>query len=285
MILAGRSPALAQDVYKWKDEKGQWKISNTPPPVQNQRDVVNATACVPLKARRGAPSEILRSFRQLIHIFKPSACKFKLIDISTYDQRPRFAYRLQVKNSSPDPEKVFGGISFLDCSGAPLSMLALGGTQIGAGQTTEISGEVSLGPQTQDIPVAMMKNIGRFSVALKGADVSQGYQAPYTAYDHSAGYRNQSRGYGHVRILWTRLSGVVGESYVGGDVINAGISRATNVRVKFTIHNPQGGVATTGTALVNPPDLEPGARGTFRERITLLDLNGHSASSEAEWSP
>jgi hypothetical protein len=289
IILAAFSSGLAQDVYKWKDTKGQWKFSNTPPPFQEQRDasgpiVQHGTPCVPLKL--GEVRQVKSFDRSATHPhLQAVGLQVKLIDISTYDQRPRFAYRLQVNNSSDDDDQVFGGISFLDCSGTPLAALSLGGTQIRAGQRTELSGEVSIGPQTQNIPVAMMKNVGRFSVVLKGADLAQGYQAPYAAYDYSAAYRNQSRGYGHVRILWTRLSGVVGESYVAGDVINAGHGRATNVRAKFTIHNPQGGVATTGTALVNPPDLEPRARGTFRERITLLDLNGHSASSEAEWSP
>jgi hypothetical protein len=127
-------PALAgeQDVFKWKDEKGQWKFSNTPPPPEHgqQESIAPLPSytgeCTPFTI--GEARQLQSPARSLSHPhLQVVGLQIKVID--TGHSHSRFSWRLQVRNSSSQQENLYGRIKFFDCSGFLLGEASLPQTQ------------------------------------------------------------------------------------------------------------------------------------------------------------
>jgi len=276
LFAAANAPA-AEDVYKWKDEKGQWKFSNTPPPPEhNQSDTIAPLSqdggnCTPFTMGEARELKSPRSSNPDLQII---GVQVKLVDVS--NQVAKFSWKLQLRNLSNQTENVTGNVNFLDCTGFLLGRGSLNATRLAAGQTIELAGDGSTWGK-------MAHNVGRFNVELSGMPMTSRTQQ--SVYPSASGYTAPRMDFGLVRLLWSRLEGVVGESYVAGEVVNSGPGTANNVAVKVTVTSRQGTVAATGTAEVEPATLPPGARGSFRQRVTILAIEGHRATVEPQWWP
>ena len=278
IILVMPSPAAAHDIYKYKDEKGQWKYSNAPSPPEQRETIAplprSAGDCTPFtigEARELKSSPSWSSYPNLQIL----GLQVKLVDVSY--QLTRFSWRMQIRNISSRQESVFGDVNFLDCSGFLLGRVSMNRTSIAAGHTIEMSGQGSVWGK-------MAHSVGRFSVELSGTSLPKPpvqLNSPLPPLRIAPPHPAQ---FARVGLRWSRLAGVVGDSYVSGEVENTGPSRANDVRVRISVLTPQGAIATTGTVEVNPSTLAPGAGGSFRQRVTIPAIEGFSTKVEPEWS-
>ncbi|HEY1268718.1 MAG TPA: DUF4124 domain-containing protein [Candidatus Binatia bacterium] len=286
--------AIGQDVFKWLDEKGQWKFSNTPPPdPPSPRDAIESLAqptgsCVPFamgEARQLKPSALVSNHPYVA----PLGFQLKLIDIN--QQSARFAWRLQVKNWGSRQETIYGNIKLLDCAGFQLSEANLSNTAAASGKVLELSGQISVYGKMAD-------KVGRFTIAVSSTNPPQ---APteripaYPTYPGSQGY-GTGTGYGgfgygartgsYVTVVSTQVDGSPGNMYVSGDVLNSGSDVAINIRVRYTVKR-QGWTVASGIAAVVPGNLAPGGHGLFRQKLNVptTETQGYAVTSEAEWSP
>ena len=113
--------ASAQDIYKWKDEKGQWHFSQTSPPnnvsvekftLPSRPTTLPAdTPCSPFK-----PGETRRS----LATDNSDTSVVQIIDLSVkmIESRSgvaRFAWKLIVKNNTARSPTVMGVFKLMDC--------------------------------------------------------------------------------------------------------------------------------------------------------------------------
>lgn len=162
-LLVFPTLAGAQDIYKDKDEKGQWKFSNAPPAdLQHQGSIapVPGPDCTPFKigeARR-LHSSVLRQSYPLLEIV---SFELKLLDISPGPRSAaQFEWRLQIRNSASYQEHFWAIVKFLDCSGFVLGEASLPQTPVPPGPVVEIFGRAK-------VDGVMSRTIGVFSVAVR----------------------------------------------------------------------------------------------------------------------
>jgi len=155
----------AQDVYKYKDESGKWKFSNTPPPYPDQRERAAPLSqagrdCTPFKVgevRRLSSSAIPRSYPDIEVV----SFELKLLDIGPGPRSAaRFEWRLRIRNSAPHQEDFSTIINFLDCDGFPLGQERLPGTRLPTGQIVEVFGVTK-------VDGVMSHTVGVFNVAVR----------------------------------------------------------------------------------------------------------------------
>jgi hypothetical protein len=163
IVLAMPFLSHAQDIYKHKDEKGQWKFSNTPPLEQREMAAPMLQAagdCAPFKL---GEARDVNSTRSATHPhLEATYVQVKLVDINR--DVYRFAWRVYVRNSSSQEENVFGDMEYLDCSGFRLGGHNIRNTRVAARQTMEITGN-------DPIMGKMAHTAGRVAVAIRAVTI------------------------------------------------------------------------------------------------------------------
>ncbi len=162
-FLALPTLTAAQDFYKYKDDKGQWKFESAPPAdLRHQGSIapVPGPNCSPFKigeARRLPSSAIMQSYPRLEVV----SFELKLLDVSPGPRKAaQFEWRLQVRNSASYQEHFWAIVKFLDCSGFLLGEASLGQTPVPPGPVVEVFGRTK-------VDGAMSHTVGVFSVAVR----------------------------------------------------------------------------------------------------------------------
>ena len=117
MICAGT--AAAQDIYKWKDDKGQWQFSQTPPKggveklpgVNKPLDLPRDVSCTSFKIGESRTSLAERPGHNSPVAF--GDVQVKLIEQT--EGSSRYAWKVIVKNVSGRPLAAAAVIKLMDC--------------------------------------------------------------------------------------------------------------------------------------------------------------------------
>jgi hypothetical protein len=277
IVMPNLSPA--QEIYKSKDEKGQWKYSNMPGSAEQSSTTIvplpqSGGDCKPFAV--GEARELKSASSWSSHpTLQIMGLQVKLVDAST--QATHFSWRMQIRNMSFRPESVFGDVNFLDCSGFLLGRSGIARTSVAPDRTIELSGRGSVWGKTA-------YSVGRFGVDLSGTPM------PSSSVERTESLPllrmpPELTQFPRVVLRWSRLEGVVGNSFVVGEVENTGPVQANEVRVGVVILSPKGIVVTNGTTDVSPSTLVPAARGSFRQRVTLAGIQGYKVQVKPEWTP
>lgn len=268
IVLFLSSSVLAQTIYKWKNEKGNWHFGQSPPVgvrETERRSLPQSKAPTAIEPNPNEPScstftiGETRQFKE----FTPST-DFPHLQVSDFQVRlvdsnkevSTFSYKLLVRNNSRQRDAVRGTFELLDCSGFSLAEEPIAAHAIAGGEEITITGSKAIFGATG-------LKVGRFQASFKGA--------PKRSAD--------------VRVYYTQLQNTGSEIYFVGEVTNIGSSTAHNVKVTFMIKDERGSERPKDIVEVSPSDLKPGQTGIFRKRVFFLsDTRGYGWYSEAQWS-
>jgi hypothetical protein len=267
-------PALAQDIYKWKDEKGQWHFSQTPPAaaVRDASTIKDNSLpekmktdepCIPFKVGETRTPKAISPSTETPQISLKDI-QIKLIEKGS--DWTRFSWQAKIVSTSAVRERVAARLTLYDCSGFPVIQDE---TRI---EPVAPGGELSVGGRPY-ISGAGALTVGRFTLgagALKPSPETQAVRFE-TIPD--------------VRVLWTRFeqSGPSEISLIG-EVFNAGLAKARNVQIRYMVNTKENVKLVEGKQATSPADIEPGASAIFKTRIAALQyLAGHTASTEVEF--
>lgn len=268
--LFSSSSSIAQTIYKWKDEKGNWRFSDVPPtatPGVEQRSMPQSKKSGTSPPNPIADEPSCRVFKvgetRQFKEYTPSP-DFPHLQMSDFQVRlvdaskdvSTFSYKLVIRNASRQRDAIQGTFELMDCNGFSLASEPVAAQAIAAGDEITVSGSKTVFGE------AGLK-VGRFRASFKGA--------PKRTAD--------------VRVYYTQLQNVGSEIYFAGEVTNVGLAIARNVKVTFVIKDERGLERPKDIAEVSPPDLKPGQTGIFRKRMFFLsDTRGYGWYSEAQWS-
>jgi len=271
------SPALAQTIYKWKDEKGNWRFSDTAPsttqgveqrtlPRSMPEQLPKEELCGPFKIGETRTFKAFKPSPDLPHL---QTSDFQMRLVEKTDAYSTFSWHLVVKNTAIEREGVRGTVSWKDCDGFMLAEAELTPTAVIAGGEATITGKKTIfGP-------AALK-VGRFGASFSG-------QHPVRTEKEVK--QTESYKKPDVRVYYTQLQNTGSEIYFVGEVANVGLAVARNVKVNFVIKDERGLERPKDIAEVSPPDLKPGQTGIFRKRVFFLsDTRGYGWYSDAQWS-
>ena len=164
LFFFAASPAFAQEVYKWKDDKGNWNFSHTPPTGKSAEKPLWVDK--PIKLPRGLPCEPFKPGEAREPIaYDPGrnspvamiSAEVKMTDGDA--QRARFAWKITVKEVSGRPQVVGGVVKMMDCEMFPIAEESLKLTRLEAYQQIVLTGD------TQIIGDRANK-VGRYSVGI-----------------------------------------------------------------------------------------------------------------------
>lgn len=277
LLVLFASILSAQTIYKWKDEKGQWHFSQTPPP--NAQGVEKRSMPMPMALE--LPKEAPCSSFELGEIrrfkaYRPSD-DFPLLQMTDFSMQLLeanrshyvFSWKLSVKNNSTDREAVSGTVKLLDCYDFPITEQQIAAVAIRPGEEHGFGDRVVI-----SMPTAL--KVGRFSASYGGVKSARSADKetrpdPYRKPD--------------VRVYYTQLQDLGDGIYFVGEVHNVGSATARNVKVSFSITNDRAMDVGKDTAEVAPSELRPGQTGMFRKRVLFLTTNrGYGWYSKAESS-
>lgn len=264
------SIGLAQQIYKWKDENGQWRFSQTPPPdaakIEEQsqgRATISCSTFKPGEIRQAGEYPPSPEFPHLMVV----DLQVRLLE--SKKERATFSWKMVVRNSSVSRDTVRGALRFMDCKDFPLAKDAIGPEAAPPGQETTITG-------TKTISGPVAGKVGRFGVSLTGA--ASKAKAPLS----SAAKKKPSPA--NLKIISARIEGAPPETYFTGKIVNSGSSVAPNVRVSFTIKTVEGVVATRSSVVPKPADIPPGGEAFFKQRVGLTGSSRYTWSTELDWT-
>ncbi len=272
------SDAGTQQVYKWKDEKGQWRFSQTPPPNTQGVEQRSMPQSLPYEMPKDEPCSVFK----VGEVRKPKAVRpsfdVPYLQIKEFELRlleaskgySKFSWRITVQNTAPQRERVQGIVTLLNCEMFPIVTDKSDLIAIGGGEEQIINGSKIISGESSN-------KVGRFNVSLGRVEPATAQQPPAKAPSYLKP---------RVSVIATNLyrandSGI----YFSGEVYNAGSAVARNVKVSFTIKNESGIAIEHGIVPVEPSDLKPGGSAIFQKRVFMLSSpSGYSWFSEAEWS-
>lgn len=272
------APSLsAQTIYKWKDEKGQWHFSQTPPaggqkierrelPMPLPYEIPQDEPCAPFKAGetrkpKAARPSVETPYLQIV------GSEVRLLEAGKSSSK--FSWKMRARNTAPQSETVQGVLTLLNCELFPIAIDKSELATIPGGSEITLSG-------TKTIVGDLASNVGRFNIGLghleKTATEPTEKNLPYSK--------------PRVAVIATNLYRASDSNiYFSGEVYNAGSAVARNVKVSFTIKNENGNVVDRGTVSVEPSDLKPGGSAIFQKRIPgITQPPGHSWFTEVEHS-
>jgi hypothetical protein len=159
--------AAAQDIYKYKDERGQWKFTNAPPSdLSHQGSIapVPGPDCTPFKV--GETRQLhLSTIWQSSPPLEVVGFGLRLIEIvSAPRDSAQFEWRLQMRNSATYQDHFWGTVKFLDCSGFVLGEASLPTRLVPPGPVVEFFGRAK-------VVGAMSSKIGVFDLAVRSSGV------------------------------------------------------------------------------------------------------------------
>lgn len=275
--------ASAQDIYKWKDKKGQWHFSDqAPPPNASNVEQRSVPRLIPYELRKDRPCSPFEPGE--IRHFKanrPSEDFFhlELIDLSlqrveSSTTTSSFSWKLTVKNNSTRRDAFGGVIKLLDCYDFPVAEQPIKWTALRPGEQTTVNGIIAVAATTA-------LKVGRFSGSWSGLNSSKSAEPEKRAAPAMAPMSRPA----DLRIYWTQLQNTSTGIFFYGEVMNAGGRTASHVTVSFIIKTEHGATVTRDVATTEPATLRPGETGFFRKRVPFLTgVGGHSWTSKAEYS-
>ena len=250
LLCLSVSTLNAQTIYKWKDEKGTWHFSQTPPTVKEPGLTEIKLPQAPLSTERAKGG----TARPQVYLsIKDAELKMEdggLLVVGT------------IINRGLDFEK---GVEV---------RVQLGGDD--GWVLSESKSETSprhLQPRGAGAFVFKINTDKAVSVAIltrddqKKLDISEDLRRQI-AKARPAPVAAKPR----VSVISTNLYRAVDSNiYFSGKVYNAGSAIARNVKVFFTIKNQSGHAVERNSAFVDPADLKPGGEGIFQRTVTLND--------------
>jgi hypothetical protein len=164
IILAVPTSSAAQDIFKWKDDKGQWKFSNSPPLDESHAETAKP---VTQPGRNCAPFKIGETRR--LPGFTPWPTSFPKLEVLRFDLKlmeigpgprgaARFQWWLHIRNR--DQLTLWGAIKFSDCSGFVLGEANITQTQLQPERAVEMFGLAGL-------EGALSHTVGNFTLTIK----------------------------------------------------------------------------------------------------------------------
>lgn len=268
------SGLLAQTVYKWKDEKGQWVFSQNPPANKGAERVdmpapapesgaTKNEKCEPFKvgeirsrkeASKSGPSVLVEDFQ------------IKLLDQTT--TTARFSWTARLRNQGTAPEQLSVVVDLSDCQGFKLG----GGTRdssLTAGQIATLSDIVTLTGSTA-------ATAGRFSLRL-GTSRSTADSNP------APGQTVSIEPKAEVVVMSHRIESNSEGIWLVGRIRNRGRAPARNIRLTYKLRETSGAEVPGGSFYLDASDLPPGANAAFRQRLPQLHARSRvTATVEAE---
>jgi len=268
----------AQQIYKWKDEKGQWHYSNAAPSdVANPgKESVPGKTCAPLEVGE------TRRFKKITR--SPDFPHLELIDfqirlVESIGDSSTFSWRAVVKNTAMERETVRGSMGFSDCDEFLLADETVTPTAIEASSEATITG-------TKQIFGAASSKVGRFSISLRGSNPIARQTGDAVSSPGSPASTLDELKKPDVRVSWSELRKAGGGVYFTGEVKNWGHGTASRVKVVVQLKNQHGVNMISYTAEVEPSDLRYWQEGFFNIRIpSIHNTSGIGWTSEAKWSP
>lgn len=278
LLLAFLPSSLsAQTIYKWKDEKGNWRFSDTPPPEAKRVEQRSMPQSLPYEMPKDEPCSVFKvGETRTFKAFKPSpdfphlqTLDFQMRLVEKTDNYSTFSWRLVVKNTAIEREGIRGTMEWRDCDGFVLAEAALTPTAIIAGGEETITGKkIILGPAASKVSRFRASVSGQHPVRIE-QEVKQAdsYKKP------------------DVRVYYTQLQDTGSGVYFIGQVHNVGLASARRVKVFFTIKDERGVEVSKDNIEISPDELAPGQSGMFRKRVFNISTpRGYGWSSKAEWS-
>lgn len=245
--------ALAQQIYKWQDEKGQWHYSHVPPAGVKAEKVETGDA-----AQKPDPQPPVTSIGE--EKKAEDTPERPAHSASDVDPRGSAGRRLLVFPPSDIGKPFFEWMpvasfdSVEECDRAKASEIA-GSTRLIFERPTVLSDIVDFGAlNSRCISLAEFKPSKQANVIVTVATVGQ---------DQSG------------------FSTLV----LSGRVFNRGQTTARNVVVKYHVRDTSGAVYAEGEIPTTPNDVPPTMFGEFRGQIVgATELSGRSVHTETNWS-
>lgn len=276
-LMPSLSPA--QQIYKWKDEKGNWRFSDTPPPNAQGVEQRSMPQSLPYEMPKDEPCSVFKVGKTR----KPKAARpssdvpylqiadFELRLLEAGNDSSKFSWKLTVRNTSPQRERVQGVVTLLNCEQFPIATDKSDVTAVAGGAEQIINGSKIIFGESS-------RKVGRFNISLGRLEPPPVQQPPQAA---------SSQLKARVSVIASNLYRASDSNiYFSGEVYNAGSAVARNVKVSFAIKNESGVPVEKNIVTVEPSDLKPGGSGVFQKRVSgmISQPSGHSWFSEVEWS-
>jgi Domain of unknown function (DUF4124) len=163
-LLLISASAAAQDLYKWKDDKGQWYLSTTAPAgrevetrgvKERPGEAAKSAACTPFK-----PGET----RKAISFYRGINSPLQLVDIELRRLQSKagsgyFSWKAVMQNFSSRPVATGGIVKLEDCADFLIVEAKLPVRALPAFATVTVDG-------IETIEGSPAENVGRFSVEI-----------------------------------------------------------------------------------------------------------------------
>lgn len=272
IVLIAQSVS-AQEIYKWKDDKGQWNFSQTPPkgsgektgfrskPLRLPRD----TPCTPFKI-----GEARQPISENPGVDSPVAFgAMRLTMLDGNQGSSRFAWKVVVKNIAGRSVYVAAQIKLRDCDLQLVASETSKLTAINAYQEQVLEGLIKVhGPKGL--------KVGRFDIEL-GMPSETKSQNPEIS-------RPESKA--EVVVVWSELRiGSGSEMWLRGRLYNPSSKPARNVRVIPNLIGKHGTRPPSTPITLHPSDIPPASFVNFNGRVLLFADADITANPTVEWNP